>query len=491
MMKLIRNSLLFVILTSSAYSRSSYESIAASFINALIKNSGDLEKFVLPSELKLSKRLGIVFPDIKHKFLISNDIDSSIRIDLNKKRLKYKYHIEIMDEGYWRLIFEVPSMNMKNSYYFYKSFLISKPAYYAKDWPERDSRYFKFHISDPHLINQYSIDRLDSFIDASLDLLECTEAERERLEKGKIHYFLCGDQNEIELLTGYKARGMYYLPYDYIVSTFNCHYHELMHLLINFKLKSNRLYTLPFLQEGFAVAFGGRGGKEPDVIMEMGLFLAQSNMVNYKSLLDRADFYQFDASLSYPISGLYIKFLIEMRGIKSFVELYKKYSCGVSKINQLKIDSGELPGDTEWLEYVHKKGETGSIRVSGIEETDFPTLIVKAEDYSIHENKDEYLFMIKDNMEIFSETTCLSYESKLFKQLFPGKDYKIQMYLLAADSNEVSVYNLFTNNLIAKYVTAFTMGNEPVNQKGGLYIFTVQKRVFDEPIKKGPFDRMD
>jgi hypothetical protein len=474
---------LFVLFSSSVFSQNISDPLAQSFLNALISDSPDLERFVLKSELNLSKRLGISYPDAKHKFLISNDVDTKIKEDLKNGSMNYNYNIDSIDQDYSILNFKIPARQIKNEYYFYRSKLISKPYYFARNWEIEISKYFVFHISEPNLFNKYSQNRLDSFVDDLLLKLIFNESEKTKLQKEKIHYYLCKDEDEIELLTNYKARGLYYIPYDYIISTFNCHYHELVHLLVNYKLKKLNLYTLPLLQEGLAVANGGRGGKEPNVILSMGLFLAQSNFIDYKSLLSKSQFYQMDPSMTYPIAGLYTKFLIQSLGIKKYLEFYKNYSSDTENINSIKIDISELPSETKWQKFLSDPANENSISVSVFDESDFPHEIVKNDLFSILENENKYLFKIKDIIGIHSDTDINNYDSNLFRELFPNKTYKNEKYIIIANTDEVSIYNLFSNNLIAKYVKAFSIYNEKVDQQDGFFIFTINKNVFDEVIK--------
>ncbi len=55
---------------------------------------------------------------------------------------------------------------------------------------------------------------------------------------------------------------MYVVSHDIVVSTYSAHFHELAHLLMNFKLKQPHLYTHPFFLEGllwpWAVGAGRR-----------------------------------------------------------------------------------------------------------------------------------------------------------------------------------------------------------------------------------------
>ena len=184
------------------------DSLAHNFITALINESNELLNFVDQSELNLSKRLGIHYPEAKHKFLISNDVAPKVKEEIKNGSLNYKIDIDSIDTEYSIIKFEVPARQIKNEYYFYKSRLISKPYYFAQDWKIEKSKYFIFHISDPSLFNIYSQNQLDNFVDEILIQLDVDESEKTKLQKGKIHYYLCKDENEIELLTNYKARGL-------------------------------------------------------------------------------------------------------------------------------------------------------------------------------------------------------------------------------------------------------------------------------------------
>ena len=147
-----------------------------------------------------------------------------------------------------------------------------------------------------------------------------------RLSEEKILYLLCDGPEEVETLTGFKLRGIFLMGADAIVSSFNCHRHEVAHLLLNFRLASLPLYTHPFLQEGWANAMGGRGGKARDVILHLGAFLQQSEFVTYPELLQRKTFANTDPSIAYPLSGVYNRFLLAQQGVDAYLRLYRQYS---------------------------------------------------------------------------------------------------------------------------------------------------------------------
>ena len=461
------------------------DSTAAKFIEAILHDDKSLKNFVLPEELKISNRLGASYFGIKNKFIISNDIDSTIREEILNHIISYDYTIKKVDKNYSKLILKIPSENIEREYIFFNSFLISKPFYYSRNWKKKESKYFKFFISDPEYFNDYSEKKLDSFIDSMTYLLDFTEAQKKNLENEKIYYFLCRDNEEIKKLTGYEARGLFFIPYDYIITTYNCHCHEILHLLINYKLKNLHLYTLPLLQEGFAVAYGGRGGKVPGVILNMGLFLSQSGFLDYQSLLSKSGFNSFDATMTYPVSGLFVKFLIESFGINKFLKLYRKYSSASSKINSLKIDATDLPSGKLWTEFLNRYSAERTLKVSGIEKENFPVKTAAGDNYKIFENEKYYLFELKGSISIYARTNIKGYKSHLFNELFSDKKYEGQKYIVSADSNEISIYNLYSNNLIAKYVKSFSISDGIQINKTGYFVFSVKKNLFDEPLNGG------
>jgi len=61
--------------------------------------------------------------------------------------------------------------------------------------------------------------------------------------------------------------------------------------------------------------------KEPEIILDLGLFLVKSGMADIKSLIVKDGFYTYDVSLSYPMSGLYNYFLIKELGVAKYLNL--------------------------------------------------------------------------------------------------------------------------------------------------------------------------
>jgi len=455
---------------------------AQGFARALIQDSDSLQQFVQPTELALSRRLGITYSGVQHKFLIGYNLDPRVSTALREGSLEYRLRIEELDGDFSRLRLIVPGHEeFERSFYFEGSQLVSPVYYFSRDWPRRHSRYFVFCVSDTTRFNDASVQRLERFMDSALERLDISSQAGEKLEKEKLYYFLCKDEEEIERLTGFPSRGMGLLAYDYVLTTFNCHYHELLHLLVNFKLGTTPLYTHPFLQEGIAVAMGGRGGKEPRVILDLGAFLAQSGYLDYRSLLDPRGFAGLDASMSYPLSGLYSAFLLDDLGVDSYLELYRKYSGTAEEVSGRAIEESDLPPPGRWSNFLNGYTQYGNIRFCSFPAE--PKPILESVGASVHDAGDDYYFRLKGSLLIEGGPVNRSYRSPLFEELVPGGAYSGEKYLVVANQEEIKVYDLLTGNLTANFVSAFAVVPQEIPAgEDGLFEFCVRKEVFDEPM---------
>jgi hypothetical protein len=449
---------------------------ASQFIEAMINGSNSLEAFILPEELAISKRLGISYIGVENKFLISYEIPKEIIEEINNGETDYTIHIEKIDDEFSILHFECAGMNYKTKYYFKNGYLISPLYFYYKDWQKIESKHFIFYVSEPMFFNQYSVEKLEEFIESIFSVLKYSDEEKELLKKEKLFYILCKDEEEIEKLTGHKARGMGNLAYDYVITTYNCHYHELLHILINFKLKRLLLYTHPFLQEGFAVAFGGRGGYEPGIILNLGKFLEQSDFINAEQLFSESEYKTYDVSMSYPLSGLYNLFLISEIGIDNYIKLYVEYSS--NNVSSFVINNDKLPTELKWNDFVNNYSNEEEIKIDFMEE-EFQTIGMDST-YILKANEVVYLIETKGNILISTKDTTENYVSKIFNEAYPDKNYMGEKYFIKVTNNEISVYNLFTNNLLANYVSGFSKEMKPVPKENGYYKFLINQTIFDE-----------
>lgn len=450
------------------------------FFKALLSGD-DISRFVLDSELEKSKRLGVNYENTPLKFLISYDIDKSIKEKINSGQMKYNITKEDLGGDFTKASFSIKGMNYKREFFFKDNKYVSPELYYTKDWKNFKTKYFNFFISDSSLFNNYSAGKLDAYVDAACDLLNITKDDKDLLEKNKIIYILCKDENEIEKLTGFNTRGMYILAFDEIITTFNTHFHELSHLLINFRLKRLPLYTLPFLQEGFATVTGGRGGLTRNVILDAGYYLEKSGYIPYNSILTKKEFISEDASMTYPVAGLYNYFLIKELGIEAYLKLYRSLSGSEEFVDNIGLDSIRFPSQVRFKEFLDTYKYLGGI---SFEEKGSPGRVIYEDaEGKIYDSGKFYLVKLKGSMVLSPQEKPENYKSRKFQEIFPKAGYKGEKYLITSNAKEVSVYNLYTNNLIASYSAGFSLSQKDVTFKDGYFQFYINKEVFDEDLQ--------
>jgi hypothetical protein len=470
-MKLLKLFLLLFI-PSVIYS----QSFGERFISSLAGGS-NADSYINPDELKISGRLGISYEGVKHKFFIAYDIDEKVKQKIREGSLKYDIKYENEGNGN-RIIFTTPGYTQ--SFYFADTQLISPAKYYSRDWQVKESEFFKFFISDSLFFNEYSAGRLDGFVSYAVKILGYSEEEIKKLKENRIYYFLCRNDNEIERLTGYKAKGNYILSCDYIITTYNCHYHEIVHLLVNNKLKHLPLFTHPFLQEDIAVALGGRGGYEPEVMLNPGKFIQVSGYADYREYLDYNNYKNNDASFTYPLSGLYNLFLLKQyNNASEYFELYKKYSSGIEQLQNSEISPADLPAEEIWKSFAAGYSAPGII--PGFEENK-KEVIFNSDSLTIYGDSENLYFKTAGNILLSPKDKLRNYRSKLFDEELPGKNYAGEKYLIKVRAEEVSLYNLYTNNLTANYAAGFSPGMKLIPREDGCFMFTVPRKLFDGEI---------
>ena len=466
----------FLILLMPTMLNSLKTEFAEKFYHDLLFENATLCAYFEPNELAISKRFGISYKNVKYKNLISYEFS-----DTEKKLLKESNtpirNIIPEDKNFTKLEIKIPEQKIFRSFYFEKDKLISPTYYHSRKWSFTDTEHFRFFYSENTIYNDYATGKLEIFFTEIAELLDFSEEDKELFSRNKIYYYLCKDEREVELLTGYKARGMYELAHDYIISQFPCHYHELMHFFINFKLRELPLFTHPFFQEGFAVALGGRGGKEPDVILNVGNFLLKSEIISYKDLLTYQDFYNVDASISYPVSGIYNYFLISELGIDDYLDLYKKYSGDEKQVMEMKIVEDDLPSEEKWLKFIENAvipDFTFSFPRGALDYRQFGNgFIAEHNEFYYFRIPATYFLTLKDKN---------TNHSKKFTELFAERKYEGQTYYFDASEEEISIYDLRTSNMIASYVKSFSEYPQPVKKVDECFIFGVKKELFEEDL---------
>jgi hypothetical protein len=422
------------------------------FVRHLIEKSDSLIYDIDQTDERLSQRLGIQYKGVKNKFLISYELNPFILHSLGEKSCQIQR--DSLEDSFSRLTFVSNDRSLSQQYYFRQGKFVAPFTYFTRRWKKIITKNFACIISDSSIFNEYSAQELEHFTEAMMDTLDFSFHEREVLNKEKIYYVLCRDESEIEQVTGYKSRGMYNLAYDMVVTTYNCHYHELLHLLMNYKLKTLPLYTIPVLQEGFAVAFGGRGGYEPEVLLHTGAYLQSSGFAEVHDLLSRQGFAQTDASISYPVSGLFVGHLFRLLGVQNFCELYRQYSGTDAQVDTMTLRAAT--SSRAWDDYIQEYVSSPMISIV-TDARSFPIQTSGMQHDSAH-----WYVCFKDTLLIQSNEFASIHHSKKFAELFPSRTYHGEHYACIASTAELSVYDLYTGNLIANYVQSFSLSPAPI-----------------------------
>jgi len=422
------------------------QTIPEKFFDALIYDKAEISEYINNDELKHSSRLGIEYTGIKNKFLIGYELPDEIKSGIASGKYKYEIKEQPLADTYTEVTFNLPAANYSRKYYFDNGF-VTNSTYCPWLWEKKESKYFAFRIEEPMYFNDYCIKRLDQFVDMIADTLGFTISERRILEKEKIGYIFCKDENSVEKITGFKAKGMAMLGTDVVVTSYQTHFHEVAHILINYKLKKPGLYTLPFFMEGFAVAVGGRGGMAPRVVTDLGYYLEKSGILTYDSILTNEGFYNNDASMSYAVAGLYNSFLLSELGGEMYLELYKKAYGDLEYVKKLNADFIKLPS-IELFETYLEKYEKDTIFY--IDSLDILGQCVRNSPFAFKNNfvnffvNKDFQFGPDDN---YYETKLVSRKSK---ELLGNENIGYQ-FSIFCDSLSVNIYDFYNDELIFSY----------------------------------------
>ena len=451
---------------------------AVAFLEALQDHPDSMDTFIGEDDLETAQRLGISYPEAPCKPLISWGLSPQDRGRLLEGGLDGQFKIEPLEDRFSRLVLFPNDSTATRDWIFQDGQVVSSVLYQTRGWKQIDSPHFRFFISDTTMFHPANIEVLEAFLEKTAPLLGMSEADLDRLAREKIYYCFCSSQEEIRELTGYAARGMYIVSHDIIVSTFSAHIHELAHLLINYKLQRPHLYTHPFFLEGFAVAVGGRGGKSPDILHQLGLSIHREGWVSLEELLGADGFYRLNASMSYPGSAVYNRFLLDNLGAENYLELYGRYGGNAESIMTMRINGAELPTAELWRQYLEDQPSEGAIipGAPGLESTRAPVVFHPLPGGA------RFGFAVPGTTLAFSGPAAEEYRSFLFKDFFEDGRYAGERYFIRASSGEVAVYDLFTNTMIALHASGFSADLAEIPVVDGRFLFEVDRSVFsDDP----------
>ncbi len=336
------------------------------------------------------------------------------------------------------------------------------------------------------------------------DTLGFTQIEKDLLRKQKIYYIFCKDEEEVQALTGYKSKGQAILAFDEVITAYQTHFHELAHLLINYKLKNLGLYTLPFIMEGFAVAMGGRGGMAPRVVTDVGYYLQKTGFLTYDSIITNESFLSQDANMTYAVAGYYNTFLFNELGANKYLELYKKVNGDLEYVKRIRNSDFVLPNNVRFDNFQTPYEQSFPIKPEKLGLLEYNSkydVIVLCYYKLVEQGKYYYFNTTTIGANAIEDSTNLGnyYVSRLFESISKGRYVSIEnyhaKYFLIADSSSVRIYNCFNDELIASYDLNFSVEHKTISfltknrqneSTWPIYTFSVLSDVFNKELYDDP-----
>lgn len=453
------------------------QSIPQKFFDALIYDKTEISDYINKDEIKNSSRLGIEFTGVKNKVLIGYELPDEIKSGILSGKYKYEIIEQPLADTYTEVTVSVPDANYSRKYFFSEGF-VTNSTYYSWQWKKIESKYFTYRLEEPKYFNDYCIKRLDQFVDMIADTLGFTISEKRILEKEKIGYIFCKDEESVEKITGFKAKGMAMLGSDVVVTSYQTHFHEVAHILINYKLKKLGLYTLPFFMEGFAVAVGGRGGMAPRVVTDLGYYLQKSGILTYDSIITNDGFYSNDASMSYAVAGLYNSFLLSELGGGKYLEMYKKMNGDLNYVKSFNSEEIKFPEIVKFINYLNMYDD----KFMYVDEKD--TLINNINlrgpnaNFIIHNDYVKFFSSNKFSISFGTTNIVKEYISRKYNDLYKINESCYYYYSVAVNEKEMDVYNLLNDELIFSYSQSLSINPIEIPKINGKYEFFLKKDLF-------------
>ena len=162
--------------------------------------------------------------------------------------------------------------------------------------------------------------------------------------------------------------------------------------------------------------------------------------------------------------------------------MYQNYSGTAKDVDSMMIRIEDLPPKTQWQKFIERYSEEKMI---GFDVDESKGLVIYTDPTTrICENDERYYFAMKDTLLIPTRDTCKYYRIRKFEEVLGKKAYQGKKYLILACSSEISMYNLYTNNVIANFISSFSIPSQSISEYDGFYRFHVRKNIFENELKE-------
>ena len=301
----------------------------------------------------------------------------------------------------------------------------------------------------------------------------------------------------IENITGTRVKGTFDLPSNDIISTFFPHYHEVVRLLVNYRLRHLPLSTHPLLREGLALYYGGRWGTAPAALMDLGGFLYRQKVVEIDSLLTVKGFDNHAASdIAYPVAGLFTAYLINKIGHSQYMDLYLALSGGIETVQSLSdsaVQQALLKAchSSTWKvllddfdQFITKRSSQQAVMLPG--GIDNGNSLVKKDGLAVAGNTEWLVFEFSTNSSqpptgnlLFGLDQRLSGSyTVMFDEQYQGKrPFDGYRFGVRFDQNEAGLYDYASNQVIAKYILGITPSDDYYDPKQNKITIKLKKEL--------------
>ena len=435
------------------------------------------------SDQERATRFGITYTDIPLKVDATSPIIRNLDIMKNHLQRPVK-SMETFEKGAWsRMSYGTVVMGkmIEHDYWAVRNgsnFWLCYPQdYYARNWDVVQSKYLRIHVHPDvkKYLNDVALADADSHIEQLARTLSLGNDALKQLADKKIEYFYCDSDSTVMAITGHLTKGTTDLASNDIISAFFPHYHEIVHLLVNIKLHRLPLYTLPLMREGIAVHLGGRWGKAPSALDDLGSFLFRQDFISLDSILTMEDFNRnAQADIAYPVAGLFAGYLLKKEGWDDYQKLYldlsgpfdSLYIMGKETVkNHLLAATNQSDWDqliADFGKYLDEQTKNNQvIKPGALEKGDE---LVANDHVLVREDGDwiSFEFMGGDGKPagnfLFGHDKRLdSVRSMSFDEqyedsvVFAGYRFGVRY-----DTNEAGLYDYVSNQLVAKYIWGIT-----------------------------------
>jgi hypothetical protein len=240
------------------------------------------------------------------------------------------------------------------------------------------------------------------------------------------------------------------------------------------------------------------------VMLYLGGYIYRSGNCEWADLLaqESVKSWEDNPDFTYPVAGLFCKFLFEKIGREKYFQLYRQLSGNEVEVRAMTEKNFQdavtaITGkdwvalQAEFKAYVAKQSSAGILAGS----PDRGKLVFESgtTEFQIRILEDSAYYNVEITPKagdakaavLIGESDAQGpYESFLFKEYFPDSAWKRQHYALMFSVGEVGTYDFYTNAITGKYSVGFSSG-EPILKPGSnQYRFRVEKQLLGDLSKQ-------